>query len=157
MSRCALASGSWLNQTSILIAYSQTNSMTTFESNVTINQPISKVYSFLADFNNHQKLMPDSIVDWVSTADTAKFNIQNMAKLSLKIESRIENTEIVIIPAEKPPFDMELKWSLSAKNDSTEVLFTIAADLNLMLKMMASGPLQKLANHQTQSLYLLVI
>ncbi len=131
--------------------------MTTFESNVTINQPISKVYSFLADFNNHQKLMPDSIVDWVSTADTAKFNIQNMAKLSLKIESRIENTEIVIIPAEKPPFDMELKWSLSAKNDSTEVLFTIAADLNLMLKMMASGPLQKLANHQTQSLYLLVI
>lgn len=126
--------------------------MTTFESSITIPQTVEKVYSFLADMNNHQQLMPDSITDWQSTYDTASFNIQNMAKLSLKVEERLVNSEIRIIPAEKPPFNMELKWSLSQENNGTAVLFTINADLNMMLKMLASGPLQKLADHETQAL-----
>jgi hypothetical protein len=75
-----------------------------------------------------------------------------MAKLALRIDSRIENIEINIIPFEKPPFDLGLKWGLSASGSSTEVQFTIAADLNMMMKMLASGPLQKLADHETQKL-----
>jgi len=126
--------------------------MSTFESKVTIQKPISEVYDFLADMNNHQQLMPDSVTDWVSTYDTIKFTIQNMAKLSLAVESRVQNSEIKIIPSEKPPFNLELKWILSSKNEHTEVLFTIYADLNMMLKMMASGPLQKLADHETNAL-----
>lgn len=126
--------------------------MTTFTSSISINKPIIEVYSYLADFNNHQKLMPDNIQEWVSTADEASFSIPNMAKLSLKIESRVANEEIVIVPAAKPPFDLKLKWSLSSNNDHTDVIFTINADLNMMLKMLASGPLQKLADHETLTL-----
>jgi carbon monoxide dehydrogenase subunit G len=126
--------------------------MTTFTSSTSINKPLHEVYSFLADFNNHQKLMPDNIQEWVSTTDEASFSIQNMAKLSLKIESRVPDQEIIIVPAAKPPFDLELKWSLSYDNDHTDVLFTINADLSMMMKMLASGPLQKLADHETQSL-----
>jgi len=126
--------------------------MTTFESKVNINKPANEVYQFLADMNNHQQLMPDNIQDWSSTTDEARFGIQNMAKLALRIDNRIENTEINIIPFEKPPFDLELKWALSAAGSSTEVIFTIAADLNMMMKMLASGPLQKLADHETQKL-----
>ena len=126
--------------------------MKTFESKVIINKPIAEVYDFLSDLNNHQQLMPDNIIEWASTTDTANFNVQNMARLSLKVESRLENKEIKIVPAEKPPFDLELKWSLAPVNNNTEVLFTIAADLNMMMKMLASGPLQKLADHETQNL-----
>ena len=126
--------------------------MSTFESKVTIPKPVGEVYNFLADMNNHQQLMPENIHDWVSTYDTASFNIQNMAKLSLVVDSREINTEIKIIPSEKPPFNLELKWSLSSKDDQTEILFTIFADLNMMLKMLASGPLQKLADHETSTL-----
>jgi carbon monoxide dehydrogenase subunit G len=126
--------------------------MTTFESKITVNRSVNEVYSFLADFNNHQQLMPDNIENWNSTFDTAGFSIPNMAKLSLKIESRIPNSEIKIIPAEKPPFGMELKWTLTPVNDHTDVVFNIIADLNMMLKMLASGPLQKLADHETQTL-----
>ncbi|MDN5287185.1 MAG: hypothetical protein JWR38_3459 [Mucilaginibacter sp.] len=126
--------------------------MTTFTSNTSINKPLQEVYSFLADFNNHQKLMPDNIQEWVSTTDEASFSIQNMAKLSLKVESRTVDQEIIIVPAAKPPFDLELKWSLSFDNDHTDVLFTINADLSMMMKMLASGPLQKLTDHETQSL-----
>ena len=91
-------------------------------------------------------------MDWVSTADTASFNVQNMAKLSLKVGSRVPDKEIKIIPAEKPPFDLELKWELFSVDNKTDVVFSISADLNMMLKIVASGPLQKLTDHQTQTL-----
>ncbi|MBB6126654.1 SRPBCC family protein [Mucilaginibacter lappiensis] len=126
--------------------------MSTFTSSTSINRPIHEVYAFLADFNNHQKLMPENIQEWVSTTDEAHFSIQNMAKLSLKIESRMPDQEIIIVPAAKPPFDLKLKWSLSKDNDHTDILFTIDADLNMMMKMLASAPLQKLADHETNSL-----
>ncbi|MDR3697923.1 SRPBCC family protein [Mucilaginibacter sp.] len=126
--------------------------MTVFESRISIDRPVHEVYSFLTDLNNHQKLMPENIIDWVSTVDTAGFNVQNMAKLSLKVGSRIPDKEIIIIPAEKPPFDLELKWELFSVDNNTDVVFSISADLNMMLKMLASGPLQKLTDHQTQTL-----
>lgn len=102
--------------------------------------------------NNHQQLMPEGVTNWSSTTDNASFNVQGMIKLAVKIEDRIENKEIKIIPSEKPPFDLELKWTLSPNNDQTDVNLTISADLNMMMKMMASGPLQKLADHEVQTL-----
>lgn len=106
----------------------------------------------MADMNNHQRLMPENIQDWSSNLDEARFKIQNMASLALKIESRIVDSEIKIIPLEKPPFDLELKWVLTIAGSATEVVLTIAADLNMMMKMLASGPLQKLTDHETQML-----
>lgn len=126
--------------------------MSIFESKVVVNKPTSLVYQFLADMNNHGKLMPDNITDWTSTADVASFNIENITRLSLKIDYRITNREIRIVPAEKPPFNMELKWELTEAGESTQALFTINADLNMLMKMMASGPLQKLTDSETQRL-----
>lgn len=131
--------------------------MKTFESTVSINKPAKVIYQFLADMNNHEQLMPkDDISEWVSTADVASFTIRNMIKLSLKIEERVDDKEIRIIPFEKPPFDMELKWTLAAGENGTEVLFVIKADLNMMMNMVASGPLQKLADDESANLLILL-
>ena len=124
-----------------------------FQSTIRIPKPVNQVYLFLADMNNHEKLMTEDISDWSSTMDEASFNIRNMLKLVLKIEERITDKEIRIIPAEKPPFDMELKWELSADGDYTDVVFTINADLNMMMKMLAAGPLQKLADDESANLF----
>lgn len=127
--------------------------MTIFESKAIINKPLAEVYNFLADLNNHQKLMPENVYNWSSTADEARFTIQNMAKLALKVSDRQENSSILIVPAEEVPFPVELKWQLSSETDSsTKAILTISADLNMMMKMLASGPLQKLTDHQTSSL-----
>ena len=126
--------------------------MSVFESTVTINKPVDQVYTFLADMNNHRQLMPDNITEWQSTVNEASFNIENITKLSLKISGRITNREIVIIPAEKPPFDMKLKWELYASDNTSQAKFIITADLNMLMKMLASGPLQKLATEETQNL-----
>lgn len=127
--------------------------MTVIESTTDINQPVAKVYAFLADMNNHQQLMPENIYNWSSTTDEASFTIQNMAKLAIKISNRVENQELTAIPTEKPPFDLELKWTVADNgNGGTTATLIISADLNMMMKMLAAGPLQKLADHQTQKL-----
>ncbi len=126
---------------------------TSISSTVTLHKPIADVYTFLADLNNHQQLMPENIYNWSSTTDEAAFTIQNMAKLAIKVSSRIPNQEIVAIPSADAPFDLELKWELKdLGNDTTEATHTISAELNMMLKMLASGPLQQLADHQTAKL-----
>jgi len=126
--------------------------MTVIESKTNIAKPVADVYGFLADLNNHQQLMPDNIYNWSSTATEARFTIQNMAKLALKIGTLIPDQQIQIIPAETPPFALELKWIVTPNGSSTDVTYQISADLNMMMKMLASGPLQKLADHETARL-----
>jgi len=126
--------------------------MSTFKSTVSINRPAAEVFNFLADFNNHKGLMPSNVVNWSSSYNEASFEVPNMLKLSLKITDRQPDSFIEISPVEKPPFDVKLNWQIKSGNDTSEVTFTITAELNMMMKMMASGPLQKLAEHQTQAL-----
>lgn len=127
--------------------------MTVFESKTVIAKPVADVYSFLSDINNHEQLMPENVSNWSSTHDEARFSIQNMGKLALKVSNRIEPSTIIIIPAEQVPFGVELRWVLADNADSTTTaVLTISADLNMMMKMLASGPLQKLTDHQTQKL-----
>ncbi|MGY3052183.1 carbon monoxide dehydrogenase subunit G [Pedobacter sp. UYEF25] len=127
--------------------------MINIESEVTVGRPVDEVYALLENMNNHQQLMPSNIYNWESTENEASFTIQNMAKLALKISSKVQNKQIIAVPSEKAPFEIELKWSVSS-NDShtTQARLTISADLNPMMKMLASTPLQKLANHQTEKL-----
>ena len=135
----------------ILTAYLKL--MTTIESTIKINKPVGEVFTFLSDLNNHQQLMPENIYNWSSTKDEARFTIQNMAKLALKISSIIQDKEIAVKPSEQAPFELELKWTLNdLGNGQTEAVYTILADLNMMMKMIVSGPLQKLVDHQTSKL-----
>ncbi len=127
--------------------------MTTIQNSVTVDKPADQVYAFLADCNNHEALMPENIYNWSSTRDEARFTIQNMAKLALKVAHREENREVVFVPLEKAPFDVTLRWTLdSLADDRTTATLRIDADLNMMMKMLASGPLQKLVDHQVAQL-----
>lgn len=126
--------------------------MTEIVSSVFISQSQSVVFTYLQDLNNHQALMPENVYNWSSTLDEARFTIQNMAKLALKVSERVPNDKVLIIPAEEPPFELSLQWNLSQENNQTKAELLISADLNMMMKMLASGPLQKLADHQTEKL-----
>ncbi|OAQ38124.1 orotate phosphoribosyltransferase [Pedobacter psychrophilus] len=126
--------------------------MTVFESKITLDQPIEKVYAFLSDLNNHEQLMPENIYNWSSTKDEAKFTIQNMAKLSLKVSARTQNEQIIILPTEDAPFAIEMKWTVLQSGTETLATLIVSAELNMMMKMLASKPLQKLVDHQTSAL-----
>ncbi len=128
--------------------------MSTFKSTTRIKRPAKEIYDFLADMNNHERLVPEEeITDWSSTANEASFTVRNMLKLSLKMGDRVTDKKITLIPAAKPPFNIEMTWELESDGEYTDVVFTIEADLNMMLKMMASGPLQKLAEDESANLF----
>lgn len=129
--------------------------MTVIESIVTLNASAASVYNFLTDLNNHQQLMPENVISWTSTKDEARFNIQNMAKLALQVASRNPN-EIIINAVQAPPFPLQLKWEIKEAGTQTQVGFTISAEMNMMMKMLASKQLQKLADHETEQLQQLV-
>lgn len=127
--------------------------MTVIQNQISIDRPVADVYAFLADCNNHEQLMPDSIYDWVSTRDEARFTIRNMAKLALRVDRRTENSEVVFVPAEKAPFDVTLLWNVSPAGDAaTKAELVIEADLNMMMKMLALKPLQRLVDDQLEAL-----
>jgi len=127
--------------------------MTVIQNHVDIQKPIEAVYAFLSDMNNHEQLMPDNIYNWSSTEDEARFTIKNMAKLALKISRRTVNQELVCVPTDEVPFGLTLRWKVEDLGiDATRATFVIEAELNMMMKMMASGPLQKLVDHQVQAL-----
>ncbi|WP_312190093.1 SRPBCC family protein [Sphingobacterium sp.] len=127
--------------------------MTTIQNTTEINKNVSEVYAFLTDLKNHEQLMPENIYNWSSTNDEARFTIQNMAKLALRVDERSENKAIKLIPSEKAPFEVALRWELQVVEDTlTKATFIIDADLNMMMKIIASGPLQKLVDYQINKL-----
>jgi carbon monoxide dehydrogenase subunit G len=127
--------------------------MSTFQSTTTINKPITEVYDFIADLNNHQQLMAtDDISEWSSTVDKATFSIRNTIKLTIEAQERVPGALIRITAIDNPPFDIELKWALTPAGNGTQVDYTITASLNMMMKMLASGPLQKLADEEIANL-----
>ena len=127
--------------------------MTTIQNTTEINRNISDVYAFLRDLTHHEQLMPENVYHLSSTDDEARFTIQNMAKLALKVAERVENQLIKLIPSEKAPFEVSLRWELEEVASAvTKATFIIEADLNMMMKMIATGPLQKLTDFQVNKL-----
>ena len=122
--------------------------MKSFESKkVRIKRSSKEVFNFLSDFNNFESLMPEQIINWKSTKDTCSFTIQGMTDLAMKIEERVPNTNIFIVPDGKAPFKFELICNLEEiENSTTDAQIILKANLNPMLSMVASKPLSNLVN-----------
>lgn len=124
--------------------------MTKIESDViTIDQSQEKIFLFLSDFNNFQKLMPSQVTDWKSTKDTCSFNISGMAKVDLKIESTIPNSKVHMVSVEggKLPFAFTLDAVLNVVNENScigQLIFE--GDIPIFIRPMVTGPLEKFFN-----------
>jgi len=121
--------------------------MTRIESDkVTMNKTAKEVFDFLSDFNNFQKLMPEQVVDWKSTADECTFTIKGMATLGMKIIEKTPNSFIKVIKNGSAPFDFTLTCMIDDLQQQCAVQLAFDADLNPMMKMMASRPLTNFLN-----------
>ncbi|MFZ4400222.1 MAG: hypothetical protein ACOYO1_09325 [Bacteroidales bacterium] len=112
-----------------------------------IHNSQEKIYNFLSNFNNFGKLMPEQIINWQSTETTCSFTIKGMTDLSMQIKERTPFQTILITSYGKTPFDFELKCSFDAIDEmKTASQLVFFADLNPMLSMMASKPLENFVN-----------
>ena len=122
--------------------------MTSFKSDkILINKSQEDLYAFLSDFNNFEKLMPEQVTNWKATNDSCSFTIQGMADLAMTMGQQTEYSQITYNSVGEKPFRFDLKTHFSlADNDQTETHIILNADLNPMIKMMASRPLQNFVN-----------
>ncbi|MBK5284385.1 MAG: SRPBCC family protein [Bacteroidia bacterium] len=121
--------------------------MTTIESNeTTVNKNADEVYTFLSDFRNFEKLMPEQVTNWKATEDECSFTIKGMASLGMKIKQKTPNSLIEIERSGKAPFDFTMKCVIVPYDSQSGVRLVLEADLNPMLKMLAEKPLTNFLN-----------
>jgi hypothetical protein len=114
-----------------------------------INCSINKIYGFVSDFNNFEKLMPDQVSNWQSTSDSCSFNISGMGALSLRIKEKFPDTKIVIVPdaGTKIPFTFQLICKLNpVASGLTESEFVFENEMPAMISLIASRPLQNMVD-----------
>lgn len=91
--------------------------------------------------------MPPQVSDWESDSEHCSFNIQNMATLGMRYDQKIQYDHIIIVSEGKSPFNFNLHCYLESVDvDSTDIRLQLNADLNMMLKMIASKPLANFVN-----------
>lgn len=112
-------------------------------------KPADKLFAFLTDFNNFEKLLPpDKVSGFQSTTDTCSFSVKNLPLIGLRIAEKTAPNKIKIVKHEgKIPFDFILWVTLIEKGpDNSEAQLSFEADLNAMLRMMVEKPLTNFVN-----------
>jgi len=118
---------------------------TKFESRVgKINKGEQQVYNFISNFNNFKQFIPeDKVNDFQSNEDNCKFKVSGIGEVGLKIVEKLPTNMIKItgegMANQSFVFWVQLK---SISINDTRIKLTIKTDMNPMLKMMASKPLQ---------------
>jgi carbon monoxide dehydrogenase subunit G len=117
------------------------------ETRIKANQ--HKIFAFLSNFNNYEKLMPEQIVNWQSSEETCSFTIKGMADIKLKFARKEQPSLLELVPDGKSPvnFSLLVKISPDPLNEQhSTVQVHVDADLNPMLAMFARKPFENLAN-----------
>jgi hypothetical protein len=123
--------------------------MTTIDTEKKVSKnDIDKLYAFLFNMNNFEKLMPsDKIEKWESSEDQCEFTIKGMARIGLKREESQEPDWIKLSSFGKVPFKFELKINLeSVSEDETNAQIHFEGDINPFMKMMVEKPLKNFFN-----------
>ena len=115
---------------------------------VTVNTSAEKIFNFLNDYNNYEKLMPEQVVKWQSDERSGRFTIKDLTELGLRIEHAVPNDYVLLHSDGKVPFDFTLKFVLIKVEASvTEVYCEFDGKMSSMIAMMAKRPLTNLVNH----------
>jgi len=108
-----------------------------------INCHPQKVYDFLTNFDNFERLLPDQVANWQSTADSCSFEVKGLATIGLRITEKTPFTKINMIGEGKLPFGFSLETAIvEVIPQKCQVQLAIVADMNPFIAMMAEKPLQ---------------
>lgn len=144
--------------------------MTKIESDIfQINSTIGGVYAFLSDFkrvgamvsvaqqlgqgSKEMAQISDKIDNLQFDQDSCSFNVKGLGEMGLKIIEKQEPKLIKMDGDGRIPFDFNL-WIQLLENGpyDTRLKITFQADLNVMMKMLLKGKLEKGINQLADGL-----
>jgi carbon monoxide dehydrogenase subunit G len=120
--------------------------MTKFESEVkAVPYPGEKIFNFLSDFDNFGEVVPqDKIKNWQSFGDHCTFELDMVGEVGLRIVETTPPSTIKYEAEGNTPVNFFLWVQIKEVEDGdSRIKLTIKADMNPMIKMVASGPVKK--------------
>lgn len=137
---------------------------------VKVDAPIASVYGFLSDFEkvgraaeliqqqglpDHKdvKKMSEMVKDVRFTGDTCFVTLSKVGEIGISIVEREENKLVKLKENGALPFDFTLWIQVLEQGPyDTRIKITLHAELNMMMKMMLKGKLEKGINSLTEGL-----
>jgi carbon monoxide dehydrogenase subunit G len=128
--------------------------MTKIESKVTsVDSGAEKIFSFLTDMNNIEKLLPEGkYSDWKSDVGACSFKVQNAYHIGLALKSSEPNHLVSYSSTPGSPFPFELNVKLIEKDGKTQGQLLCDAQINPFLEMLVKGPLKNLFDYMADKL-----
>ncbi|MCX6181487.1 MAG: hypothetical protein NT150_06140 [Bacteroidetes bacterium] len=123
-----------------------------------INATAATVFTFLANLNNFNQLLPtDKVEKWISSETECSFSIKKMAAIGLKLQDKKEPSLVHLVSTEISPIKFNLKCIITPLSDTTcETYMDFEGDINMFMEMVVKGPLTQFFNynmHKLQEIY----
>lgn len=106
-----------------------------------------EVFEFLTDFNNFEKLMPDSIAKFeLLSQDRFVFALKGMPEIVLERKEQVPNSKIILGAAsDKLPFTLQIDIA-SLSDKESEAGWSFEGEFNAMMAMMIKTPITNFMN-----------
>lgn len=122
----------------------------------TLDQSPEKVYNFLMNIENFEKLMPEN-TKFEKIHDTRfLFGLKGMPEIVLDLKEGIPHTKVILGAAsDKIPFTLTADIRELAPS-KTEVQLHFAGEFNAMMAMMVKGPITKFIGTLSENMDVIV-
>jgi hypothetical protein len=109
----------------------------------TLSCTSAEVYDFVTDIRNFGQFIPDgTITHWQAEKDSCSFSVSVVGVISVRITGREPYNKVIFDGDALKKNDFSLTLNIiNGKSDSAEVKILLEAELNPMLKMLASKPI----------------
>lgn len=107
-----------------------------------------KAFEFLSDMNNYRQLMPDDTKSFEIHESGNGFAVQigSLPKVGMKLKESTKPSQLVF-ESPSPNFEYYLKINIEPLDEnSSEIQLDFDGKFNMMIEMMAKGPLTNFIN-----------
>ena len=109
-----------------------------------ILRPVEQIYMAISRFDNLSPALKDKVEEWQATEDSCSFKAKGFT-VKLRMDEKVENKHIKIVGDEGGvPIDFAFWIQLHRVSETdTRMRLVLHIELNMMMKMMIGGKLQK--------------
>lgn len=111
----------------------------------TVKHSGGKIYEFLCDFRNYEKLIPEGKVrNWEADKDSCHFSVDGLGETGIRLVEK-EPFQLIKFTGDGPysiDFFMWVQIKEAGENDS-RVRLTLQADMNAMMSSMVKTPVKE--------------
>lgn len=115
---------------------------------VRVSKNQNKAFVFLSDMNNYRQLMPDDTKSFEIHESGKGFAVQigNLPKVGMKLKEATEPSQLVF-ESPSPNFEYYLTIDIEPVDESSSnISLNFDGKFNMMIEMMAKGPLTNFIN-----------